>query len=275
MVQPAKQQAIQILRRLIQQTTDLRARDRSSPDFPKWHREVLVAIENIFDRNERHINEFKNIRFNLYMRPDGTDDQRRVAYCEGLDKAKAFLQSKIEEIEEFWRDDGLSTSPAPDSPRRADKPEEAKPASRDIFVIHGHDHGLKETVARFLERLDLNPIILHEQANKGRTIIEKLEQEGAAASYAIAIFSPDDYGYSKKSPKNKKPRARQNVVFEFGYFIGKLGRTNACALYQKGVETPSDYSGVIYIPLDDGDWKSRLVKELKAAGFEVDANLAL
>jgi len=91
MVQPAKQQAIQILRRLIQQTTDLRARDRSSPDFPKWHREVLVAIENIFDRNERHINEFKNIRFNLYMRPDGTDDQRRVAYCKGLDKAKAFL----------------------------------------------------------------------------------------------------------------------------------------------------------------------------------------
>jgi predicted nucleotide-binding protein len=152
---------------------------------------------------------------------------------------------------------------------------------KDVFVVHGHDHGIKETIARFLSKLKLNPIVLHEQPNKGNTVIEKFEQH-SGVSFAIAIFSHDDLGIAKADISTNKtleesvrPRARQNVVLEFGYFLGALGRKNVVAIIEDGVETPSDYSGVLYIPYDAADgWRLRLVKELKAAGLDVDANAA-
>jgi predicted nucleotide-binding protein len=128
----------------------------------------------------------------------------------------------------------------------------------------------------------LNPIILHEQADEGKTIIEKFEKH-ADVSFAVAIFSGDDIGVAKNeiSPSKKTiqeslhARARQNVVFEFGYFMGALGRQNVRAIVADGVETPSDYSGVLYIPFDAADgWRLKLVKELKAAGLDIDANAA-
>ncbi len=141
-----------------------------------------------------------------------------------------------------------------------------------IFVIHGHDESSRETAARFLERLGLEPVILHEQPNKGRTIIEKFE-EHAQVGFAVVLLTPDDVGALANDKNNQKPRARQNVIFEFGYFIGKLGRERVCALVKGNVETPSDYDGVIYIQLDGSDgWKLRLIKELKSVGFKVDAN---
>lgn len=118
-------------------------------------------------------------------------------------------------------------------------------------------------------------IILHEQPDKARTIIEKFTDH-ANVAFAVAIFSADDFGYSKEQPDKISPRARQNVVFEFGYFVGKLGRGRAFALTQDGVELPSDYDGVIYIPLDShGAWKMKLVRELREAGIAVDANRVL
>lgn len=116
---------------------------------------------------------------------------------------------------------------------------------------------------------------MHEQANLGRTIIEKFEDH-AQVGFAVALLTPDDVGSLKGEGTNPNPRARQNVIFEFGYFIGKLGRKRVCALVKGAVEKPSDYDGVLYIPLDDSDgWKMRLIKELKSVGFEVDANKAI
>ena len=117
-------------------------------------------------------------------------------------------------------------------------------------------------------------MILHEQANLGRTIIEKFE-EHAQVGFAVALLTPDDVGSLKEEKTNLKSRARQNVIFEFGYFIGKLGRKRVCALVKGDVEKPSDYDGVLYISLNDsGGWEMRLIKELKTAGFDVDANRA-
>ena len=118
-------------------------------------------------------------------------------------------------------------------------------------------------------------MILHEQPNQGRTIIEKFE-EHAQVGFAVVLLTPDDVGSLKGENNHLKPRARQNVIFEFGFFIGRLGRHRVCALTKGDVEIPSDYDGVVYVPLDDhGAWKMKLVKELKAAEFDVDANLAL
>lgn len=144
--------------------------------------------------------------------------------------------------------------------------------SKKVFLVHGHNNEVKETVARFLEKIDLHPIILHEQANKGQTIIEKFE-EYSDVSYAVVLMSPDDVGNTISNKKNLNFRARQNVIFELGYFFGKLGRKNVCALLNGDIERPSDYDGIIYIGFDNNDgWKMLLAKELKQAGLEFDGN---
>lgn len=148
------------------------------------------------------------------------------------------------------------------------------PKTKDIFIVHGTNHGLKETLARFLTKLNLKPIVLHEQPNLGTTIIEKLERN-SVVSFAIVLLTPDDQG-GPRSDGELSPRARQNVVLELGYFIGRLGRERICALYSEGVELPSDYDGVVYTLLDkEGAWQLKLARELKASGFDIDLNSLL
>jgi predicted nucleotide-binding protein len=146
----------------------------------------------------------------------------------------------------------------------------------DVFIVHGHDSELRNAIARFLEKLRLNPIILHEQPNKGRTIIEKFTDH-ADVSFTVVLLTPDDRGGPVADPyKTQKLRARQNVIFELGFFLGKLGRNRVCALYQQGVEIPSDYAGVVFVPFDEaGAWRFSLARELKSAGFEIDMNRTL
>ena len=141
-----------------------------------------------------------------------------------------------------------------------------------VFLVHGHNNEVKETVARFLERLGLAVTILHEQPDKGRTIIEKFTDH-ASVGYAVVLLTGDDVGAPRNSAGDLKPRARQNAVLELGYFLGTLGRTHVCALREDGVEVPSDLSGVLYVPLDAGGaWRLRLATEIKAAGIAVDLN---
>ncbi len=155
-----------------------------------------------------------------------------------------------------------------------------RPATRKVFVVHGHDETAKEKVARVLEKLELNAVILHEQATKGRTLIEKFEDHAEDAVFAVALLTPDDSGCAKKDmPKGGSgmlelhDRARQNVVFEAGYFVGRLGRKNVVLLLKPGVEKPSDLEGIVYVAMDDmGGWRLDLVRELAAAGISVDAN---
>jgi hypothetical protein len=130
------------------------------------------------------------------------------------------------------------------------------------FLVHGHNDALKLEVARFIEKeLKLDIIILHEQPSKGRTIIEKFEQN-SKVDFAVALWTADDCGKSNKE-NELKHRARQNVVFETGFFIGKLERSNVIVLYESGVEIPSDYHGVIFLPFND-NWKEQLRKEIQA-----------
>ena len=186
-------------------------------------------------------------------------------YLRGLESATAILNSMIDEIEEYWEDDiEVSSSEVPKTFRQTN--------TSQVFVIHGKDHGTRDTVTRFLEDLGLETVILQEQPDQGRTIIEKFEQY-AQCDFAVALFTPDDVGGSHDN--DLQPRARQNVIFEFGYFIGKFGRDRVRALVKGRQEIPSDYSGVMYIPLDESDgWKMLLIREMKSAGFDIDANRA-
>lgn len=143
------------------------------------------------------------------------------------------------------------------------------------FVVHGRDDASKEAVARFLASLGIEPIVLHEQASGGRTIIEKLEHYGSVP-FAVVLLTPDDEGRLAGSDDAYTRRARQNVLLELGFFVGKLGRKNVCALCKHPVDVPSDWEGVVWVQMDVYDgWKIRLAKELKAAGFVVDMNAQL
>lgn len=140
-----------------------------------------------------------------------------------------------------------------------------------VFIVHGHDEAPRETVARFVVNAGLEPVILHEQANRGMTVLEKLIANGDVG-YAVVLLTPDDIGRSI-TEDNDKPRARQNVILELGYFLGRLGRERVMALLKGNVEIPSDYMGVLYERYDDGGgWRQKLARELQTVGYEVDWN---
>jgi predicted nucleotide-binding protein len=144
-----------------------------------------------------------------------------------------------------------------------------------IFLVHGHDKAMREEVARFLGRVLDRPnivVILGEKANQGTTLIEKLEQAATTSGYAVVLLTGDDEGHNVGSSETEL-RARQNVVFELGFFFGKLGRRQVSVLYDQGVTVPSDVGGLVYIPLDEaGGWMIQLARELKSAGYDADMN---
>lgn len=142
-----------------------------------------------------------------------------------------------------------------------------------IFIVHGHDTAAKAEAARLVEKLGFEAIILHEQASSGMTIIEKIETY-SDVGFAIVLYTPCDLGAAKDKKDNLRGRARQNVVFEHGYLIGKIGRQNVCALVKGDIETPNDISGVVYVSMDEvgGNWKYSIAKEMKKAGYSIDLN---
>jgi hypothetical protein len=143
--------------------------------------------------------------------------------------------------------------------------------SRKVFVVHGRDNAAKDSVARFLQKVGLEPIILHEQPNAGRTIIEKFETYSDDVAFAVVLLTPDDQGSEAIEAPQVRPRARQNVIMELGYFIGRLGRTRVCALHKGSVELPSDYQGVVYVEMDAGGaWRAKLAQELVQSKISIE-----
>ena len=138
-----------------------------------------------------------------------------------------------------------------------------------VFIVHGHDGELKHAIARMIEKQDkLKAIILSEHIAPGKTIIEKIEDNSDVAG-AICLFTADDFGRSKDD-KEDKLRARQNVVFEAGYFMGKLGRDHVVMICEDGVEIPGDLSGVVYT--GKAHWEVEMLKALKVMGYSIDMN---
>ena len=270
MARPPKRVALTRLRKCQNPIAELKVLSINSPQFAKWRRDTEIAIANTFRDESRHIEDFKKIRYTPMSYITGHPDLPQLVqnqFEKGLDKAAAILESMIDEIREYWEDgDQTHSSPRTRTSEKLD--------TNEVFIVHGRDESTKQTVARFLEKLRLDPIILHEQPNQGRTLIEKFE-EHAQAAFAVILLTPDDVG-KIVGEEELKPRARQNVILELGYFLGVLGRERVSPLIVDGVEIPSDYDGVAYVPLEDsGGWRLELIRELKAAGLHVDANLAL
>ncbi|MDR3445046.1 MULTISPECIES: nucleotide-binding protein [unclassified Dyella] len=199
------------------------------------------------------------------------------SFAQRVDAFRRGVQGKVTNIESIIGRLELLPEPASASAPVMDvRKASGAGQSNSVFIVHGSNEAAKTRVARFVERFKLNAIILHEQPNRGRTIIEKFEKSAAEVGFAVVLLTADDIGAPKESPDQAKPRARQNVLLELGYFTASLGRDRVCVLYEKGVEIPTDYLGVVYTEFDEaGGWQLGLAREMKVAGLDVDLNNAV
>ena len=196
-----------------------------------------------------------------------------TGYQYDIEHFVTWMNTRIDRLDSIL--ERLDLFPSVGVPNKAVQSQETNPSTKEIFLVHGHDEGTMHEVARFLEKIGLTPIILHEQADKGRTIIEKFEDHSRSIGFAVVLMTPDDVGGPKGHVFDQKPRARQNVIFELAFFVGKLGRDRVCALRKGEVELPTDYLGVLYKPMDNaGVWKGKLARELLEAGISVDSSKA-
>ncbi|WP_039985952.1 TIR domain-containing protein [Vibrio owensii] len=256
----------------------------------RLHEEVLLSYQN---RGERYGNE----RFSTWKR------KLSNFLDEHLPGESSTLNSKLNhyvypirrhqsDAQWFWQIDGENMDAYLDSlildirndeydlpeeqvleslPQETSVPSVEKPKNK-VFIVHGHDGETKVRTARFIEKLGFEAIILHEQVSRGMTIIEKIEKFVNEVAFGIVLYTPDDVGTIKSEADSGmlKARARQNVVFEHGYLMGKLGRNNVVPLVENPIELPNDISGMVYV--SDLDWQLDIAKEMKAAGYDVDLN---
>lgn len=262
----SKQKAIELINGKISSFEEILKNATYQNRFDTIYAEVYYGteslIENLFSEKEK--NNFRiNVSSHGFLVDSIIDYNKETnEYKEHIVSCISQLKVYKSTINNFWSDE-YEKSPSRDI--------KTSICTKDIFIIHGHNEEMKQSVARLIEKLGLNPIILHEKPNKGKTIIEKFENH-AEVNFAIALISADDKVLLKNEDKFVP---RQNVIFEMGFFIGKLGRDRVVALYEenKKIEILTDYKGVLYIPYDiKGTWKYDLIKEFKEAGFVIDMN---
>ncbi len=242
--------------------------DRSNAQLEALTTDIQSTLTDVFGVHTPEWNRFTSAAYfdtgpmsaNVFGRGSDVHPQVRQQHLrDSIETNLATLQSAVKLLRER-----LEHSDPPQSKSQS----QATAPSRRVFIVHGHDETTKQSVARFLEQMNFQAIILHEQPNQGRTIIEKIESN-KDVGFAVVLLTPDDECVT--STGNRK-RARQNVILELGYFIAHLGRQRVVAMKKGDVELPSDVMGVLYTDFDDrGAWKLDLAKELKAAGYAIEA----
>lgn len=225
-----------------------------------------LYIKKCFGAKSDYLEDLDRIKFTPSIYYQGMP---RSDYYESFENGKKYLTNLISTMIE---DLELSIDETANSEHKEETKTQRFNISRKIFVVHGHDETKRVEIESFLRSIDYEPIVLFKEPNKGKTIIEKIEEHVNDVCYAIVLYTPCDLGRDKNKDV-EQPRARQNVVFEHGYMCAKLGRDHVCALYAEGVELPGDMSGVIYTKYDEvGMWKYSIAKEMNAVGLPVDMN---
>jgi predicted nucleotide-binding protein len=237
-------------------------------DYRTWDEYNSTLIKRSFTTDEEY-QQYSGAGIGIGL-PDIPVQRYRLTQ-EDLKRSIRLLESLKERLPLF--EEVPSVKAAAAAPQGGAAVSGTQPA---VFLVHGRDEGAKHGVARFVRDITgVEPIVLAEQPNLGQTVIEKFEQHASQVSYAIVLLTADDEG-RLKGTRRMKPRARQNVILELGWFAAKLGRQKVAMLYESGVELPSDIVGVLYAELDRGEgWKLRLAQEMHAANFPVDMNKVL
>ena len=249
-------------RRLLDNMGSYADTDDVRRDANKWSRYNLDLLTRLFDNRDivGYIDFYHEFCTQPYYARFQADMEDSISSLEGI-------RDRLELFDEL----SDSTRRTHSSDKVSDNP--VCNLRDDVFIVHGHDEAAKLAMAEFVRMFDLNPIILDEKANEGQTIIEKFEAHAGEAGYAIILLTPDDVGAAKDKTSDLKPRARQNVILELGYFLGALGRERVCVLHKEKVELPSDIYGILYVSMDSNEgWKFKLAREMKQAGLPIDLN---
>lgn len=198
----------------------------------------------------------------------------KLAYINSLKAFKTIISDSdpFDELKIALKNENTNPSTEP----RLKTSKENQGNKSKIFIVHGHDHNLKVELEIFISRLGLTPIVLHREVDSGLTIIEKFEKN-SDVEYVFILMTPDEISFTvdqKELPEEKRKieyRARPNVVFEFGYFVGKLGRNKVCVLHKGNVNLPSDINGFIYKKVDKSieEIGFALIKEMKSVGIQI------
>ena len=221
---------------------------RGNDEYETWETKTGIFLKDKFGEKSPIYKRFSDIIFySLYS--SGFTRACRDA----LPTIEGYLEDMEEDMKDTPANNSLDTST-----------HSTNTDFSQIFIVHGHDGEKKEAIARLIEQQGIHPIILSDEVNSGATIIEKIEKH-ANVGAAICIFSPDDIGKSKKE-NVEQDRARQNVVLETGYFMGRLGRDRVIILSNGDLEFPSDLQGIVYT---GAEWKIKVLKELRNIGFDV------
>lgn len=241
---------------LDQQITE--AQDGHPDDLTRWRDLTTVILGQIFGKDSDVSTKFNEVRYTPSAFVLGTDfTPHRIA---GVRRGISLLEAAKFELQLQEESVIVDSSSFP------------VVMSDQVFIVHGQDNARKFELSSLLQNLtSKQPMILHQLPNEGRGVIEKFEAHAGTAGYAVVLLTGDDYGRSKQSAvTDDQLRARQNVIFEMGFFFGKIGRARVAVLYEDGVELPSDIHGIVYIPIDaGGGWKSKLASELNIAGIAV------
>lgn len=239
------------------------AKDGHPEDFAAWKNQTEVVLRAIFGIGHPIYESFLKTRFSSQVISADRPSDGAVFREKGVKSVLALLGGAKLELQ-------LMTE-APTTANDGESDRSKAPANGRVFIVHGHDSSLKNETARFLRDLTgEDPVILHEQPDGGRSLIEKFEASAATTGYAVVLLTADDLGRAKGEP-NDRPRGRQNVVFEMGFFFGSLGRGNVAVIHDEGVEEPGDVRGMLYVPRDDaGAWKMRIAREIDHAGIAVE-----
>jgi predicted nucleotide-binding protein len=138
---------------------------------------------------------------------------------------------------------------------------------RKVFVVHGHDHVSRDELRKIISSLGLRAVVLSDIVSGSSTIIEKFEAAALESEFAFVLLTPDDKT-AGRLPARQKFRARQNVIFEMGWFFAKLGRTRVVLLHRGPVEIPSDVTGVEYVEfkISVSEVQNRIVEALEYGG---------
>ena len=250
------------LKAIIAETDELMQKcvTSGSPEFTAWKTKTGRFLVKRYGQDSFEFTQFSKTSFSLGIYVAGTPRSEFVKACRnGLTSTRAVLSSYLEDMADEQIDSVSIPVQQMQSPG----------TYQSVFIVHGHNVGLRAEVARMLERQGIEAIILQEQVNAGATIIEKFETNSLDVDAAICLFTADDVGGLATSEKRDK-RARQNVVFEAGFFIGKLGRSRVIIIADSDIEIPSDLDGVI--STKSSNWKTSVLQELKHIGYNIDFN---
>lgn len=250
----------ELLKTKMQTTDDF---EKLKKEFYSWNDYNLELLKQSFNNP---YNEYRK-HYNDVGSWGGFITRGRTTPAQEIKDFNDKFTSKVDNLKKLVQKTDLLKSSEDEPVKQVEVTELDK---SQVFIVHGHDDLAKVETARFIEKLGFEPIILHEQASSGLTIIEKIENY-SNVGFGVVLYTPCDIGGKKGNEEELKHRARQNVVFEHGYLIGKIGRKNVAALVKGDIEKPNDISGVVYISMEN-DWKLGLAKELRNSGYPVDMN---